>query len=399
MADARQLIYIIFLSGVLIFILMSFPPAKQESSIEEDVLAVGREATSFDELADRFVAIANDKDALYAFEVLRRAGLPPQTDLHLLGHVIGDELYKQQGVDGVVHCTQEFRNACSHSIVIGTLNDFGEGGLDSIRESCKQAPGGGGAYTMCYHGLGHGVFSHFAFQFPETVDFCKKTGTPEYFNREYIECVGGAVMELMGGGGHDPTNYEIARNQYLSKDNPLGLCFSDNIPEETKEICLIYLTPYIWESVGIELGNPDPSRFKEGFAVCDEIPETKQHLRNACFGGFGKEFVPLVAGRDIRNVDQLTDEQYERAASWCSYPKARDGEIACIQDAIASLFWGGENDPSASFRFCDLLEENYMQSACYERLASDIGTFVTEHESKVALCEQIPEGFRKICQK
>jgi hypothetical protein len=390
-----------FLSGfvlIVAFFLLMFSGDDNKILQEEYLEAkiIGESSSSFDELSDRFVEIAEKKGALYSFEILRRAELPPQTDLHLLAHVVGDELYKQQGASGIVHCTPEFRNACSHTIVIGTLGDFGEAGLDEIRGSCKEAPGGGGAYTMCYHGLGHGVFSHFVFQFPETVDFCKKTGTDEYHKREYIECVGGAVMELMGGGGHDPYNWEIARKEYLSDDNPLSLCLGDEIPEETKEICLIYLTPEIWESVGIELGNPDPSKFGGAFAVCDEISLTQQNLRDACFGGFGKEFVPLVASRDIRGVDQLTDEQYKTAGSWCMFADADDGRRACIGDAVASLFWGGENNPEASFTFCKLSDDS-IRSACYSRLAKDIFLYVEDLGKRVNLCARLPENLQSLC--
>ena len=391
----RQTIFFVLVLAVIALILVFVFKDNRGTSYAE-AETIGGDVATFEELSDRFANLSKEKGALYAFEVLRRAKLPPQTDLHLLAHVVGDELYKEKGVAGIIHCTQEFRNACSHSLVIGTLNDFGEGGLDDIREACKQAPGGGGAYTMCYHGLGHGVFSHFSFHFPETVDFCKKTGTEAYFDREYIECVGGAVMELMGGGGHDPYNWRIAREQYLSSDNPLDLCLGDEIPEKAKEICLIYLTPEIWNAVGIELGSPDPQKFSDAFSLCDAVPATKQHLRDACFGGFGKEFIPLVAARDIRGVDALSDDAYKTAASWCMEARAQDGRRACIAEAIASLFWGGENDPEASFRFCNLVDPELTET-CFSRLASDIASFVREDERKSELCNRIPDSFSSQC--
>lgn len=365
-------------------------------SVEADAAALTG-VTNFDELSNRLTSIAEDKGALYAFDVLRSAQLPPQIDFHLLGHVVGDELYKQEGMNGIIYCTDEFRNACSHSIVIGALNEYGEAALDDIREACREAPGGGGAYTMCYHGLGHGVFSYFAFQFPETVEFCKKTGTAAYNYREYVECVGGAVMELMGGGGHDQYNWSRAREQYLDGSEPLSLCLSDTIPDEAKGICLVYITPHIWKSVGIELGNPDPSLLPEAFAVCEQIPVDEKELRRACFGGFGKEFVPILAGRDTRTVDKLPDAMYGRAQSWCMYAEPMDGKVACISDAVASLFWGGENDPDASFRFCSLVQAGEVQDACWDRLAADIGHFVRDAGRRESLCSRLPERSQAVC--
>src|SRR5690606_38758677 len=130
---------------------------------EEDAYAeaasIAQGARSFEDLAQRFEALAQEKGAAHAFEVLRRAEIPPNTDLHLMGHRVGDILYQQEGIGGIKYCTQDFRNACSHSIVVGALTEFGESALPQIREACLDAPGGPGAYTMCYHGLGHGVFA------------------------------------------------------------------------------------------------------------------------------------------------------------------------------------------------------------------------------------------------
>jgi hypothetical protein len=188
------------------------------------------------------------------------------------------------------YCTPEFRNACSHSVVIGALDEYGHSSstMQLIDEACRKAPGGSGAYTMCYHGLGHGIFAYFDYSLPETVDLCRTTGTLEYGYRQYVECVGGAVMELMGGGGgHDPASWTRARATYLT-DDPLSPCLDDLIPEEAKDVCLSYLTPRLWELAGISLGLPEPDLFGRAFSFCERIPGTKGELRDSCFGGFGK---------------------------------------------------------------------------------------------------------------
>ncbi len=183
---------------VCILALVFFFASHRAASYSE-ATAIGVGVEDFTQLSDRFQNLAKEKGALYAYEVLRRAVLPPGTYVHLLGHTVGDELYKQKGVSGIADCTQEFRNACSHTIVIGALNEFGsEKALSLIHEACKKAPGGSGAYTMCHHGLGHGVFAYYGYDLTKTDAFCKKTGTAAYHNREYVECMGGAIMELMG---------------------------------------------------------------------------------------------------------------------------------------------------------------------------------------------------------
>lgn len=362
-----------------------------------EAATIGQVAT-FDELKDRFEKLAEEKGARYAFEVLRRAPVPPNTDMHLLGHTVGDKLFEQEGVEGIAVCTQEFRNACSHSIVIGALREEGEGALPKIRESCKEAPGGPGAYTMCFHGLGHGVFTFYDYEYEPTVGFCEKTGTDEYRNREAIECIGGSVMELMGGGGHDPDGLAHAQEEYLNPKDPLAPCFATFMPEYAQGICLTYLTPQLWRIAGIELGSPNPELFGKAFAYCDRIPASKAHLRAACYGGFGKEFVPLTAARDIRAVDKLSEENMRTVIAWCEKAEVEDGIASCIGDALSSLFWGGENDPEASFRFCSLQEvDTPGYSACYERLGGAIRSYVVDAEVRRAQCARIPERFRTLC--
>lgn len=350
---------------------------------------IGADTASFDELAARFKTLAEKKGAVYAFDVLKVARLSPGIDLHLMGHVVGEELYKQKGIDGIEFCTQDFRNACSHTIVIGTLNEFGAGEatIEKIRAACKLAPGGPGAYTMCFHGLGHGVFAYFGYDIPKAVDFCHRLGTPEYGDQEYAQCVGGMIMELVGGGGHDHDKWVSANERYLTPDDPLSPCDRAIIPEETKLFCIMYLTPNLFVSAGADLGNPDPATFPKAFSYCDGFADTR--LRNACYGSFGKEFIPLAGARDIRAVDRMSDSAYQLAISWCMLGPNQDAKDQCIGQALASVFWGGENDPQASFRFCSLVNDPLAQAFCHEELGKNIASYTTGAR-RDALCEMLP---------
>ncbi|MBI5457089.1 hypothetical protein HY969_05115 [Candidatus Kaiserbacteria bacterium] len=362
-----------------------------------EAATIAEGARDFKELSQRFEDLATEEGAVYAFEVLKRATLPPNTDTHLLGHVVGDQLYLQEGVDGIQYCTQDFRNACSHTIVIGALEEFGgEAALALIRDACKKAPGGPGAYTMCYHGLGHGVFAFYEYSFPETVDFCKKTGTDEYRNREYVECVGGAVMELMGGGGHDPELWEKSREKYLTKEEPLAPCTADYIPDEAKNICIIYLTPRIWEVAGINMGHPEPEKFADAFRLCDLLPRGNKELRDSCYGGFGKEFPTLANNRDIRDMNTLTDEALAKVVSWCKLAP-EEGVVPCFTSSLRSLFWGGENNPELSFRFCRVAaDDKKLERACYENLGIEIRQYL-KGENSEAQCARLPEYAQAVC--
>jgi hypothetical protein len=361
-----------------------------------EAYSLGVGVKSFKELSERIVSIAKEKDALYAYEVLRRAQLPPGTDFHLLGHVVGDELYIQRGVGGISFCTQEFRNACSHSLVIGALQEYGanDNTLELIDEACKKAPGGAGAYTMCYHGLGHGVFAFFGYDLQQTVAFCKRMGSAEFNQQQYTECVGGSIMELMGGGGHDKERWQKARERYLTED-PLAPCTNPLIPDSAKTYCYTYLTPRLLELAGADLARPDPAVFPKAFSFCDALPSSAQPQRDSCFGGFGKEFVPLAGGRDIRAVDDFSDEAYARSSAWCLFAYVEDGVRACIEEALDSVFWGGESDPQASLRFCSVAPALF-QDRCFEQAARNIRRYLPD-ASQGAWCAKLPEQSQRFC--
>ena len=363
------------------------PPYAEAQTIAEG-------AQDFEVLSQRFAELAEKKGAAYAFDVLRITDLQPNTDTHLLGHVIGDILYKQKGVEGIALCTQEFRNACSHTIAIGALEEFGgEAALPRIREACHKAPGGPGAYTMCYHGLGHGVFAFYGYDLAKTVAFCKKTGTPEYHDREYIECVSGAIMELVGGGGHDKELWQKARDKYFDPHDLFSPCLSSVIPKVTKPLCIIYIVPQIYAAEGINLGSPDPTLFPAALRRCESLPITE--LRNACYQGFGSEFPIMTVDRDARRVDALTSEQAHLVFTWCAL--AGKGQTECFLSALRAVFWGGENDPAASLRLCAAADATPdLEHACYTHLAEQMHKYL-KPDARVSWCTQLPPDAQAPC--
>lgn len=351
----------------------------------------------FAQYADYFEALAEEKGGVYAYEILKRAELSLGTDLHLLGHVVGDVLYRQKGIDGIYDCTPDFRNACSHSIVVGLFDEQGVGALDEVADVCRDAPGGKGAYTMCFHGLGHGVLAYSLYDFEKAVQLCKKTATFEYHYQEYTECVGGEVMELLSGGGHDPEAWEKEREHYLSDDNPLLPCDADFMPDFVKPICYLYLTPHLFEVAGADIGHPTPDNFEKAFTYCDLLPENDEVNRDTCYGGFGKEFIALAGDRDIRDVGSMPTERLALIHQWCSLADNARGEGSCVLSALRSLFWGGENNPDASFTFCSIADPR-LKDVCYMDLSSQIIFFFggSPHKTQ-SLCNRLPDQYQSAC--
>lgn len=354
---------------------------------------------AFKELSDYFTDLAVRKGAKYSYEVLKIAPIAPNIDMHLLGHVVGDELYKQEGSRGIEVCTDDFRNACSHAIVVGLFSDKGEAALPEIVEACKHAPGGSGAYNMCFHGLGHGILAAMGYEMPKAIDICKKTSDAKVSGREAIECVGGTVMEIIGGGGHDRELWAKQRTKYLKDDDPLYPCDSKFMPDEARSQCYVYLTPHLFQLAGANLASPNEENFKKSFPFCERIPKSEASNRRVCYGGFGKEFVVLAKARDIRNIEKMTNEELLKVYRWCKLAGASDGVNFCLISAVNSLYWGGENDREVAIRFCNLIDDSSSQSLCFSNLIGAVRTYIKDINYKEQFCSEIPSSYNSECQK
>lgn len=354
----------------------------------------------FAEVSKFFVELAKEKGARYSFQALKVAKLGNNIDLHLLGHSVGDILYKQEGVNGITICDNDFRNACSHAVVIGIFNDKGEAALKEVSDVCRKAPGGTGAYTMCFHGLGHGILAYEGYDMEKASVICQKTGTREYNYTESSQCISGMVMEIIGGGFHDRQIWESQRVKYLNKDKPLALCESDFIPKDSKFLCYDYLTPYLFEAVGANMGQPTSSDFKKAFKLCDLIPKSNTSYRDACFGGFGKEFDGLVQGRDIRqgSINNLSDTQLKQIYDWCLLAPHKEGVSSCVVHALGSLYWGGENERRVSIQFCELIPDLSYQKSCFSSLVGAVSYYMQDKSYRKAFCEELPLDYQENCR-
>lgn len=354
---------------------------------------------SFYELAKYFTKISNEEGAEYAYNLLKIAPIPPNTDMHLLGHVVSDELYKQKGSEGIKICTPDFRNACSHSIVVGLLLEKGDSAMDEISEACRLAPGGRGAYTMCFHGLGHGVLAYSDYDMQDAVELCATTGTKEYLQREYIECVGGTVMEIVGGGFHNQELWQKKSDEYLSVSDPLYLCSKEIMPEIAQAQCYTYLTPHLFKRAGGSLSNLTPDVYERAFVYCEGIPKSEASLRASCYGGFGKEFVVLAKARDVRQIGNMTDEELAKVYEWCSLAPHSEGINACINTSAASIFWGGENEPVAVIKFCSIVEDTSIQQECFANLFNSVKYYINDLAYLENFCAKVPNNYKGTCEE
>lgn len=387
-------IAVILILANLVFLAFNFFPGRKTNFPELKILE--SQNKSFGELENFFRDLAKKKGAVYAFNVLKVAPIPPDIDVHLLGHAIGNILYKDKGIEGIKVCTQDFRNACSHSIVVGAFIERGLEAITDISKVCREAPGGSGAYGMCFHGLGHGVLAYNGYDLREAVSLCRMAGSPEFNYVESAECIGGVIMESLDGV-HDREAWERQKETYFKDDDPLYPCNQGWIPSNGRDACFSYLTPHLWQAAGADLGNPKEEDFRKSFKYCGALTGDLERHKESCYGGFGKEFVGLVKSRDIRNVAEMTDEQLSTIYKWCLSAEDAGGIGACVRDTLNSLFWGGENKPDAAISLCGVIEEGDLKTMCLEHLAGIFNYYTSGRLALTSLCNKLPENFREKC--
>lgn len=389
-------IFILLVVANLVFLISnSFKTKNGDFPEIREILSSGE---TFEEMEDFFKEVAEKKGPVYALDLLKVAPLPPETDVHLLAHAIGNILYKKYGLEGMKFCTEDFRNACSHSIVVGAFVERGAEAIPDIAEICRRAPGGKGAYAMCFHGLGHGVLAAEGYDLRSAVSLCRRAGSPEFNYIESAECVGGVIMESIDGV-HDKEVWEKQRKTYFRDGDPLFPCYrGDWIPSNARDACFSYLTPHLWQAAGADLRNPTEADFEKSFMYCGALTGESDQYKEACFGGFGKEFVGLVKSRDIRNVAEMTDEQLATIYKWCLLAKDPIGIGACVRSALDSLYWGGENQPDAALAFCGVVKEDDLKVNCFEHLALIFNYYAGDKRFQLSkLCRRLPEELRARC--
>ncbi len=393
--ENRLKIFLILLILNLLALSLNFHRESQKTFPE--IVYLQKTELSFAGLESFFKSTALKKGAAYAFDLLRVAPLPKNTDIHLLAHAVGNILYKQKGLEGIKICTNDFRNACSHSIVIGLFTERGADAIDDIAIACRNAPGGPGAYGMCFHGLGHGVLAFTNYDFLDALGLCRHVGTAKYDYVESAECVGGMVMELVAGV-HDRVAWEKAKTVYFKKDDPLYPCNQGFIPTNARHLCFLYLTPHLWEAVGASPTTMTVDELKKSFAFCSRLTGDKAQFKESCFGGFGKEFVTMVQSEDIRKVASATKDQRVKVYQLCLLAANPDGINACLREALNSFYWGGENKPDTAISFCTDIDNSEYQAVCFNHLMGAFGFYNRDDQKKLnTLCKELPESYQERC--
>jgi hypothetical protein len=347
---------------------------------------------SFAETGEYMEQLARDKGGVYAFEVLKNGELPLGMDTHLLGHFVGDIMYEQEGIEGMRYCDEAVGYACAHSVVINALIKDGPGVFEVINDVCASIDIAG-SYAMCFHGFGHGVLAYTEFNLPDAIELCGRVGTEEHWYYEEEECLGGVVME-MRGGIHDPDLWEVNGKQYLDPENPLAMCQADYMPPEYREMCYMYITPFIFDHES-PADIPPPSVYDAAMAWCEQAETAGE--RYYCYAGFGKEYVGFALGRDIRYLNDITPIQVNQVYDWCGDAVGEAAIEACAEVALYSVYRSGSIGYDGALTFCAYAPSPALADRCYYRLFQVAHQFHGSGSYEYDLCTAVPTAREQQC--
>ena len=271
--------------------------------------------------------IAHEHGALYAFDILRAisATTTPTTvhdlRLHTMGHVVGNVLYEQQGLQGIVHCTPEFSYSCYHAVLSAEVLARGETDIADILAECKTIFDEEGS---CEHGMGHGFVAISNYDIHEALQKCEET----FGIKEVNSCAMGAYMEF-----NMHTMAEPGGTNYRSLDeNGMYYPCTEARDEITNEC--YYFIPKWWFA---QLGE---NNFKAVGELCDAI--TSEENKDWCY---------IRLGLTIRELPNTTVEEMVQL---CLEMPSLYGQTRCMQK-LNEQYWADS--------VCDVLPEN-QRSAC-----------------------------------
>jgi hypothetical protein len=375
---------------------------RTQPTLEHLELAEIQQSWTFDEYEDFFSKLAREKNAVYAFDVLRYADIPSTIDIHRIAHNIGYVHFEQKGLRGIYDCTTDFRNACEHAIVVQALITLGTQALYDVAKVCSEGPGGLSAYVHCFHGVGHGLMAYLNYDYEETVGTCKKVYDIAVSLRPEVttellwhECVGGATMELTQGE-HDKNAWEKAKRTYMPAADILMPCNADFMPEEVRTACYAYLKPRFLEAAGATRGVASPQAYPKALSYCKLIPEDRFGSRDGCYAGFGAAFAYFANG-DARTLEHMSESAIVNVHAWCAFAEDARGQRICDLSALDNIFWGGQSESPSSVLYCRLAPDTAIKESCFTTLISYAQESFQNQQKLTAFCRQLPSEYREAC--
>lgn len=190
---------------------------------------------------------------------------------HNVAHMLGETIYRHDGLRGVTVCDGEFNYGCYHGFFARAVQSEGVSVLAPLDNECTQLPDG--RASVCQHGLGHGLIEFFGTKgLISALDACTTLEQPN----PVAGCTSGVFMgfNLRFESASDDQFITVAR-PIMQNESPYAPC--DIVPERFRQSCFHEL-PQWWNQVF-------EGDFTKLGALCAAIADSS--LRTQCVQGIG----------------------------------------------------------------------------------------------------------------
>lgn len=254
---------------------------------------------------------------------------------HITAHLIGELLYENEGIKGLVICDEAFAFGCYHSFFGRAISENGVGIVSELDRACLEKYGAIG--TGCQHGIGHGILEYMGHnKLVAALETCEMTTQAN----PLFGCTSGVFMEY-----NIPviiSEKEIyADIREPVKGNLYAPC-NTIAPERFKRSCYFELVEW-WSHVL----NKD---FQEIGRMCERVPG--ESYREGCYLNIGNIGV------------SSNDYNLENIINICKKMPHSEGKTLCRIGAAWRLF-GIEKHRELGDELCQNTDKN-LKYKCYQ---------------------------------
>lgn len=227
---------------------------------------------SIPEIRARIQDIDKSSGAVVAWNYFKNNYTTNLIGSHDIAHYIGAAIYDEKGLDGLKSCDTSFAFGCYHGLLEEMIVEKGINNLPEAVRVCQDLPFS--TQITCYHGIGHGVLSHFKYNLSPSLTECDDLFSSNF--QHY--CYTGVFMEN-----------SLAGYKRTTLTNPLWPC--NSVDDKYKEACFGYqMIPLS------NLYSNDPVKIAQ---VCQKAD--KEEYIQSCIRGLAE----MVTQQNISRPDQI----------------------------------------------------------------------------------------------
>ena len=270
-------------------------------------------------------------DAKEAWDYLKRVFMVNDQiigNAHGFAHLVGNGIYHNLGLEGIVVCDETFAYGCYHGVTEAMLLHAGVSEIPLIEKNCLSILKGheNQDYTGCIHGIGHGLVTWSGLNVKKAL-----MGCDALHERYRPYCYDGVFME-----------YADSLPKKAPTKNLWEFC--DSLEQRYQYNCARYQALLLTNVFGLS--------FRESGQACSLAQDEK--IREACLGTLGH----IVAQQEQSNKEKIITR--------CSVLYKEEGYAVCIMSAAREIkFQRYDNWEKVADALCDSLVSPW-KGKCHE---------------------------------